>query len=301
MYTRKNKIQNHRQTKKISLIEKIEKGSKSRIYDMETYKVNCGKNLLTGIKSIKSADETSMHENDFVHVLISELENYNKPVIVKVYDTKNFYLRREINILHALYSYRNTVDLICDFSCIDDKNRYFKNITNKIKFCRNNSSDNLHFFVYEYIKGGDISQYLHKNNNIDAIKSLILQTTCVIIELGSIYNIQHGDLNSGNVLVDETSDEIIDYMIDGEKIKIKSCGIIPKIIDFGRSRFYKQSISMIWFDIIIMISIIATYLDKSDILYASGIKDKLYEIVLNEELILDSLREYYNFILSKLE
>lgn len=78
---------------------------------METYKVNCGKNLLLGYESIKSAEETSNHKDDFVHVLLSSLSGYNKPVIVKVYDENNFHLKIELRILDKIQNYRNTANL----------------------------------------------------------------------------------------------------------------------------------------------------------------------------------------------
>ena len=41
------------------VFEKLPKCFRSRIRDMTSYKVNCGKNLLLGYNSIKSAEETS--------------------------------------------------------------------------------------------------------------------------------------------------------------------------------------------------------------------------------------------------
>ena len=84
-------------------IEKLNKCPRSRIIGMETYKINC--------------------------------HHYKKPVIVKVYDENNFYLHNETNILKTIHGFRNTAQLIYDFSC---------NNANKI------SSYKLHFFVYAY-------------------------------------------------------------------------------------------------------------------------------------------------------
>ena len=123
---------------------------------MKSYKVNCGKNLLLGYKTIKASEETSMHKDDFVHVVLSKLKDYKDPVVVKVYDKDNFHLHIELKILQTINSYRNTAQLICEITCDDDKNKYNTKIIKQIRFYKNK----LHFFVYEYIAHGDVSDYL---------------------------------------------------------------------------------------------------------------------------------------------
>ena len=50
---------------------------------------------------------------------------------------------------------------------------------------------------------------------------------------------EHRDLHWGNVLIKETEDKMISYMIDGEAREISSAGIEVKIIDFTLSRLEK--------------------------------------------------------------
>jgi hypothetical protein len=157
--TRKNKTtkqpkQNN--TKRTFIVEKLQKCPRSRITNMETYKINCGKNLLIGYSTIKASEETSIHKDDFVHVVLSKLKDYKDPVVVKVYDKDNFHLHIELKILQTINSYRNTAQLICEFTCDDDKNKYNTKIIKQIRFYKNK----LHFFVYEYIAHGDVSDYL---------------------------------------------------------------------------------------------------------------------------------------------
>lgn len=289
--TRKNTPQKRNTTRKIDIVSKLRKCPRSRISGMESYKINCGKNLLLGYHTIKAAEETSIHKDDFVHVALSSLQDYTKPVVVKVYDEENFHLHIEQNILKIINGYRNTARLICEFSCNDNKNRYLTKITKQIKFC-GNGTNRLHFFVYEYIAQGDISEFLTKNQDSNIIQSFILQITCVIIQLASIYKIYHGDINSGNILIDSTNETTIDYCIEGKTIRIESHGIIPKIIDYGRSNFYKGSISNneVWFDIILALGVMYPYI-KNDIM-----KQKLFDISKKTELVFPSLNEYYFFI-----
>ena len=243
------------------VFEKLPKCPGSRIRDMTSYKVKCGKDLLLGYKSIKSAEETSMYPNDFVHVIKSKLENYNDPVVVKIYDNENISLLREIKILERINGYRNTAILICHFSCKDNKNNYFSKIIKPIRFCTN-GSHSLHYFVYEYIVTGDISDFFTKNTDKPVIKSFVLQLIAVIIELAVVYRIYHGDINSGNIMVDTTEEKTLDYCIETETVTIETYGIMPKMIDYGRSHFYIDktvSPNVVVWDIIDVLMIVNKY------------------------------------------
>jgi serine/threonine protein kinase len=231
---------------------------------MKSYKVNCGKNLLLGYNSIKSAEETSMYPNDFVHVIKSKLENYNDPVVVKIYDSENRHLHSEIRILEKINGYKNTALLICHFSCKDNKKNYFSKIIKPMKpiqFCAN-GSQSLHYFVFEYIANGDISTFFTKTSDTNLIKSFALQLTAVIIELAVVYRIYHGDINSGNIMVDTTEEKTLDYCIETETVTIETYGIMPKMIDYGRSHFYIDktvSPNVVVWDIIDVLMIVNKY------------------------------------------
>ena len=254
-------------TRKLPVFHHLTKTSRSRILGMQTYKLNCSKNLMIGYKTIKSSEETSMDKDDFVHVVLSKLKDCDKPVIVKVYDETNVHLKIEKEILKVINGYRNTVKLICDFTCNDDKNNYFTKINKRILFCGNGGPDLLHFFVYEYIQYGDISYFFMKIKDIRIIKSFILQITCVIIQLVSIFKINHGDINSGNILIDTINEKTIDYKIEDETFTIETFGVMPKIIDYGRSKIYKKdySIDDIWHDIIMVLGIIHLYIENAEL------------------------------------
>jgi serine/threonine protein kinase len=278
-------------TRKIPPFEKLPKTRRARILSMETYKINCGKNNLYGYKSFKAAEETSMDKNEFVHVVLSKLQDYDKPVVVKVYDANNTDLLLEKKILDKIRGYRNTARLICEFSCDDNKNNYITKLTKQIKFCER-GTNKLYFFVYEYIAHGDISDYLQKTRDVQIIKTLILQVVCVIIELATIYKVYHGDLNSGNILINTTDEKTLEYRVGDEIVVIESNGIIPIIIDFGRSKFYRESINYqdVWYDIIIIVNLINTYVKNYDVDLA---------IIKNQdpyEMDLPSINDYYYYV-----
>ena len=289
--TRKKTTQKKNTTRKISVFEKLHKCSRSRITGMESYKINCGKNLLLGYHTLKASEETSTHKDDFVHVVVAKLKDYTKPVVVKVYDEENIHLHIELKILKKISGFRNTAQLLCDFSCNDDKNKYITKIKKQLQFC-GKGVNKLHFFVYEYIEHGDVSDFLMKHHEINQIKSLILQVTCVIIQLASLYKIYHGDINTGNILIDTINDSIIDYCIEGETFSIESYGIMPKIIDYGRSNFFKETIhnDEVWFDVIMALGVIYTYIQNDEL------KQKIFAISQKTEMYLPSLKEYYIYI-----
>jgi len=293
-----NTIQQKRNTtQKMSPFHHLKKTTRSRILGMQTYKVNCGKNLMLGFKSIKAAEETSMKPDDFVHVALAKLKDYNNPVVVKIYDENNGYLYREQKILKAINGYRNMPNIICDFTCKDNKIKYFTKIKKHFSFCTkvvgsNANTDLLHFFVYEYIQHGDISEFIVKNNgNTDIIKSVILQLVCVIIELATVYNVFHGDLNSGNILVDKTNEKTLEYKIEDETISIETFGVMPKLIDFGKSNFYEEPLTyLVWEDIISAIIIIKSYITNKKM------EQKLLHISRQDEKKFKSLKDCYIFV-----
>jgi serine/threonine protein kinase len=230
------------------VLEKLPKCLGSRMYDMSSYKVNCGKDLLLGYTSIKSAEETSMHPDDFVHVIKSKLQDYKEPVVVKIYDSENRHLHSETRILEKITGYKNTARLICHFSCKDNKKNYFSKIIKPMKpiqFCAN-GSHSLHYFVFEYIANGDISTFFTKNTDKDVVKSFALQLTAVIIELASIYKISHGDINSGNIMIDTTEEKTLNYCIENETVTIETHGIIPKMIDYGKGLDYDDKVPIMF-------------------------------------------------------
>ena len=205
---------------------------------------SCKNNEITGIQSIKSSEEdensddhrsvefrrdaenvveasTGDEPNEFVHVIKSVLDNYKKPVIVKIHDSVSYFVEKEITALNKLSEFENSVKKICDFSCLDDKARWKHMINHAIKFC-NNKKNRLHFIVLEYIENGDIDLFFSKNPSKEMICSFFLQIELSIIKLALDYRISHGDLNSGNILISGTEKSRIHYKIMGKEYRITS-------------------------------------------------------------------------------
>ena len=95
-----------------------------------------------------------------------------------------------------------------------------------------------------------------------------------------------------NILIDDIDERTVEYCIEGETFIIESHGIIPKIIDYGRSNFYKGDIQNdhVWFDVIMTLGVIYPYLQNGDL------KQKIYDISNKNDMYLPSLKDYYIYI-----
>jgi len=220
----------------------LRKTGGARMKDAHTYTVSCLENNLIGYKTLKSANEVD--PEDFVHVILSKLSKETK-VIVKIHEANSMFAKNEVMAMKALKEYRNTVHYICDFVCQDNIDRWQEPVKDAQKFCLfsenlSSKSVNLHFIVMEYIPNGDLSHLLRHLQDTDVLTSLFLQTALVIIELGSIYKICHGDINSGNILITTTKKSTLSYSILGKPMKIKTFGHVPIFLDFGRCSLYEK-------------------------------------------------------------
>lgn len=218
--------------------ETLEKKRRPLLNDVDTVKISCENKKITGKNSIKSSRETGMGVNDFVHVIKSVMTEYNKPVVVKIHDASSSFIQKELFALYKLENFQNSVKIICDFSCMDDKERWKNPVPKPVKFC-NNKKDSLHFIVLEYIEDGGIEQFFNRNPSKEEVCSIMIQLELSVITLALDYNISHGDLNPGNILFSKTDEEMVMYNVLGEEYSIKSFGIIPKFIDYGRLTEYE--------------------------------------------------------------
>lgn len=222
--------------------EKLSKKGGARMHDVQTYKIYCENKDIIGYKTIKSASEVA--DTDFTHVLLSKLGQIQKNVIVKIHEAHSLFAQRELHALKILSGTsfeRNSVKYICDFTCIDDKNKWINNIKKNISFCTQ-GKDELHFIVMEYIENADLIDFFNNKPSIKEIKSLFIQTMLILMDLAFNYKIYHGDLNSGNILVRKTKKKTATYHINNKVHRINTYGINPILLDYGRGGIYKNNI-----------------------------------------------------------
>jgi len=237
----------------------LPKKNGSRFEDVKTH---CLNNELIGIESIKSAQESGMESNEFVHIIKSVLKNYEKPVIVKIHDSTSIYINKELLAIEELSTFKNAVKSICNFSCFDNKARWWSKTDSEkdVKFC-SSEKDKLHFFVYEYIENADIEDFFKSGPSIMEIKNVLLQSALAIMMLGKKYNIMHGDLNTGNILFAKTDKKTSSYELDSIKYTVDTNGRIPKLIDFGRCKKIRGNANIsIMDDVYILLSVLSVWI-----------------------------------------
>ena len=248
---------------------KLKKTAGSRLENVDTVMLEneCNKKEIVGKKTIKSSEEEGMDDRHFVHVLESFMKKDNYPVIVKIHHKRTPFINNELRAYEHLRDFQNCVKKICDFSCLDDKERWKSPIKRPVEFC-NNKTDELHFIVLEYIENGNIENRIKKMKTFSELASLILQIELMILELGCNYHMLHGDLHSGNILISDIENRRIHYTIDKREYRISSYGIIPLFIDFGRSKISKEAIPIefVLEDVYMTIQIILRYIPDDNII-----------------------------------
>lgn len=236
----------------------------ARFKDVSTYQVLCDDpNNFKGIKSLKSADEVGSGPNEFTHVLLSKIAHKQEKCIIKIHRAENPFLSKEIGIMSQLSNYKNIVQIVCTFNCKGTKDMFMKHIEKPMKhLCSSHGDVDLTFIVMEYIANGDVEQVLSMNNK-PKLQSLILQTAFIIIELGTLFNVFHGDLNSGNILVKTTNKKTLSYTVYGKEHIVETVGIRPVLIDFGRGGYYdprSKNKRNIIEDILTMLLVFSSYI-----------------------------------------
>ena len=277
---------------------KLKNTAGSRLENVDTVMLEneCNKKEIVGKKTIKSSEEEGMDDRHFVvkraepqsgserfldsfprigyadsetnvHVLESFMKKDNYPVIVKIHHKRSPFINNELRAYEHLRDFQNCVKKICDFSCLDDKERWKSPIKRPVEFC-NNKTDELHFIVLEYIENGNIENRIKKMKTFSELASLILQIELMILELGCNYHMLHGDLHSGNILISDIENRRIHYTIDKREYRISSYGIIPLFIDFGRSKISKEAIPIefVLEDVYMTIQIILRYIPDDNII-----------------------------------
>jgi serine/threonine protein kinase len=221
----------------------LKKTKGGRMENVRTFKAYCKKNqhvVPTTWLNIKKTIKTPESEDIFGHVAIGNMLHDKTNVIVKVYEKDSIMLKKELSILRNLtkHNINNIVRLICHLECSNQNKLIWKDVINEPReLCSlKNGKYDLYFLVMEYLSFGNIGNYFSKN--ILATKqfiSFVKQCILCLIELYDRFGLHHGDLHSGNILIDFSNPKTYCYKIQNTVYEIQTFGCEPVFIDFGRA------------------------------------------------------------------
>lgn len=223
-------------------IKLLRKTGGSRFDNVDTYKIVCkNPQSIQVTQSLKPSSEDGSDQETFVHVALANLVPFHHQVIVKVHFSSTRAIRRELEALRLVKDSDNVVQYVCHIPCMDDKKRWKERLTGPCEPCKEGGLDSLTFLIMEYIEGGNVRDFLSKHRSRQEYLSLFQQTALVLMDIGYKYNLYHGDLHGGNIMIKRTAQITRTYRIQNETYKVKTHGIHPVLIDFGRSGFYQES------------------------------------------------------------
>jgi len=146
-----------------------------------------------------------------------------------------------------------------------------------------------------YIEGGDISDFL-KNADKNQTKSIFLLSAFAIVEMAKKYGVSHGDINSGNLLVQKVKRDTKTFKIGNEHFTIDNHGIHPLFIDFGRGIIRKigsLTTEDIVDDILTLFDIMKLYI--SDVQTKEEYTSKISEMTDNPKIRIGQIFKAINY------
>jgi tRNA A-37 threonylcarbamoyl transferase component Bud32 len=208
----------------------------------QTFRASCAAGDKTGATAWLTATETLKGPDDaaydaFVHVMKGLLRD--NPVVIKLQEVGRL-SEREARIATVLSRHAppNVVVPICEFKCKNDFIEWKQPLTSAKQFC-SGKTDTTSVFVMEYIPHNLIEFLSVTPVTAPVYRSILKQLGFALANLHSSLKMTHGDIGSGNLMLEITdSARIIQYTIGGQVFAVDTLGYEPILIDFQRSAQY---------------------------------------------------------------
>lgn len=229
------KTRKHKKNPVLSM-QKLKKQKGGRIHDVETFRVTCSSfskentsSWLVAKDTIKLPSE-AMYD-DFVHLIKANMKNTD--IIVKM-QNPGLMASKELTVLEffKLHNTPNIVPYICSFTCNDNLTKWSNTVKEMKGFCKG-GSEPIQLILLDYITN-TITDILQKEVSEDIFQSIIKQLGYIYIHTYMEYGFTHGDIHSGNILVDIDIPKINTYKIQGTTYSVDTKGYEPMLIDFQR-------------------------------------------------------------------
>lgn len=217
---------------------------RSRLHGSHTFEAKCAAGdkssataWLVATETLKGPEEAAYDE--FVHVMEGLLENTK--VVIKLQEVTSL-SEREASVATQFRNRpaNNVVIPICEFKCRHDLLHWMQPIRMREPFCTGGDTL-LSVFVMEHISY-NLAEYFEKHsNNEQALRSCLKQLGFALAELHFVHGMSHGDIGSGNIMLDIDTPKTNIYTIAGHQYSVDTHGFEPILIDFQRSVKYRRA------------------------------------------------------------
>lgn len=226
----------------------LPKHGRGRMKNIQTFRASCDSGdksgataWLTSTHTLKGPEEAAY--NSFVHVMKGLLRDH--PVVIKLQEVSR--LSEKEATIATLLSGRDTPNVavpICEFKCKNDliewKQPLVKGVTKQ--FC-SGKTDMTSVFVMEYIHHNLIDFLSSDRSGSIPIStpiyiSILKQLGFALANLHINLKITHGDIGSGNMMLELAEPRTIRYTINGIDYDVDTFGYEPILIDYQRSVRY---------------------------------------------------------------
>lgn len=203
------------------------------------YKLDC-QSRLTEENSDTNSWLNVLQKIPNVNILIGNIDISKKTVVVKFESYKEMEKEYEISKLIYESNLQNFIKYYCFFSCNEDRKKFelLETTSKKLPLCTG-LGKNTGFIIMPFYHIGSIAKYGWTLDNLNILKVVLIQITYSLCESFEKIGFVHQDLHLDNILLRKTKKEEIHYKYIDKKVK--TLGIYPIIMDFGRSKVSSSS------------------------------------------------------------
>lgn len=229
---------------------------------------------LTITNSLKPAKQTDLHR-----VLKGILEK-RKRVAIKI--SSSPYLNKEYTTAITLKDIPGFIRPICFFECEDSYSEFPS--SERTSLCKGPGSS-LKVLVLPFFEEGSIRNYNWSTKPPEALQSCMLQCLCSLLQAYEKHGFIHSDTHMDNVLIKKTTKTNVEYVLNGNKITVKTYGYLIAFMDFECSFIEVstnrgRSIGQVYHDILHTIHDLR-YNNKFSIVGDKELSDTLYYLIDN--------------------
>jgi serine/threonine protein kinase len=170
-----------------------------------------------------------------VQIMIGKIDITQKTIVVKFESYEE--MEKEFIISKQIYNTKipNFIKYYCFFSCDEnvDKFKILETERKKLPLCEK-PGKNTGFIIMPFYQMGSIANCRWKRETLSILKNILVQVIYALFSSYRELRFIHLDLHLDNILLRKTKKQEVEYKPISKKIK--TLGIYPIIMDFGRAK-----------------------------------------------------------------